>query len=177
MTTPFTSETTGPRSPGEALVAELRWVHDAIRHDLAVVRQLSQDVRDGSPSDEITIAIGRLQTSGPLWQLRVNCLHYCRFVHTHHRLEDVALFPELRRSNPALGPVVDKLEADHRVVSDYLDEIEAAVRELGRVDSQAGRERIAAALDGLAEHLLAHLAFEEIEISPTLLQWEEWPRF
>lgn len=164
-----------PTTPGEAMMAELRWVHDAIRRDLAIVRDLSVAVRDGAPAAVVTDAISGLQTNGPLWKLRVSCLHYCRFVHSHHHGEDVILFPELRRTNPALAPVVDKLEADHRVVSDYLDEIEAAVRTLGRDDAPATRERIVTSLDGLAEHLLAHLAFEEREIAPTILTWERWP--
>jgi hemerythrin-like domain-containing protein len=105
----------------------------------------------------------------------VNCLYYCRFVHMHHTIEDVALFPELRRTNPALGPVVDRLEADHLRVSNYLDEIEASVRAIGNEDTPHGRQRIVDGLDGLTDHLLAHLEFEEVEISPTLRQWTSWP--
>jgi hypothetical protein len=172
MTTAVRQE---PASPGEALVAELLWVHDRIRHDLDVVQRLSADVMAGASPEEVQAEIGQLQTSSPLWKLRVNCLYYCRFVHSHHMAEDVALFPELRRTNPALAPVVDKLEADHRVVSDILDAIEAAVRELGRDDTLAGRHRIVAGLDDLRETLLAHLAFEEVQISPALLQWTKWP--
>ncbi len=170
-----TSPHAQPTTQGEAMMAELRWVHDAIRRDLETVRALSVAVRDGAPPAVVTDAISGLQTNGPLWKLRVTCLHYCRFVHSHHHGEDFLLFPELRRTNPAMAPVVDKLEADHRVVSDYLDEIEAAVQTLGEEDSHPTRERIVTGLDGLAEHLLAHLAFEEREIAPTVLTWESWP--
>lgn len=164
-----------PATMGEALVAELRWVHDHIRHDLDVVQGLANRVLDGAEPDEVTEEIGRLKTNGPLWKLRVNCLYYCRFVHAHHNLEDIALFPALREKDPALTPVVDKLEADHRLVSDYLDEIEDAVREIGREDSTAARLRIVDALEGLREHLLEHLEFEETEIAPTLSQFTHWP--
>jgi hypothetical protein len=163
-----------PASPGAALVEELLWVHGHIRRDLALVQELSAQVLAGATPDDVSAQLGRLQTNSPLWKLRVNCLYYCRFVHAHHHLEDVALFPELRRTNPALGPVVDKLEADHRRVADFLDEIEAAVRQLGRADTPAGRQRIVDTLDGLREHLLAHLAYEEVEITPTLSQWTAW---
>ena len=169
------SEQTEPSSPGEALVNELLWVHGKIRHDLNVVRELSASVLAGVPADEVQAEIGRLQTNSPLWKLRVNCLYYCRFVHMHHTIEDVALFPELRRTNPALGPVVDRLEADHRRVSDYLDEIEEAVRAIGKEDTPQGRQRIVDGLDGMTDHLLAHLEFEEVEISPTLRKWTNWP--
>jgi hypothetical protein len=71
--------------------------------------------------------------------MRVSTANHCRFVHAHHNLEDVAIFPGLRAAYPALGPVVDKLEADHRTVSDQLNE--AAVEQAGpRRDSRAARD-------------------------------------
>ena len=160
--------------PGEALVQELLWVHSMIRRDLQTVRRLAGQVAGGAPAEQVRAEIGSLQTNSPLWKLRVTCLYYCRFVHTHHGIEDRLLFPALRRSNPSLAPVVDKLEADHRRVSDYLDEFEAAADALVRRDSPEGRERVSGSLNGLAEHLLAHLAYEEEAISPTLREWEGW---
>src|SRR6266851_1298905 len=99
--------------------------------------------------------------SGPLWQLRINCLHYCRFVHSHHGVESMLLFPELRRADPALDPVVDKLEADHARVSGLLDDVEAAAGELSAAEDPAARQRLTAALHVLSEDLLAHLQYEE----------------
>jgi Hemerythrin HHE cation binding domain len=82
------SSDTGQAFPAEeGLVGELKWVHAMIRQDLRTVRRLAAEV-----------------TAGPLWQLKVNCLRYCRFVHMHHHAESAFLFPRLRRSNPALGP-------------------------------------------------------------------------
>jgi iron-sulfur cluster repair protein YtfE (RIC family) len=172
MATPANHQQSGP---GELLVQELLWVHSMIRHDLQTVEQLADQVRAGAPPEQVRAEIGSLQTSSPLWKLRVNCLYYCRFVHSHHRLEDRMLFPALRRSNPALGPVVDKLEADHRRVSDYLDEVEVAADSLVHQDTVDSRRRMVGALNVLAEHLLAHLAYEEETISPTLRAWEGWP--
>ena len=102
-----------PNPRGEAMVAELKWVHDMIRRDLRTVRRMAADVAAGQPAQEIEAAIRSLAAGGPLWQLKANCLQYCRFVHSHHHAESVMLFPGLRRANPALNPVVDKLEADH----------------------------------------------------------------
>ena len=101
-----------PGNPrGEAMVAELKWVHDMIRRDLRTVRQMAADVTAGLPAAEIQARISSLAAGGPLWQLKINCLQYCRFVHSHHNAESIMLFPGLRRANPALNPVVDKLEA------------------------------------------------------------------
>ena len=89
------------RPPGQHLLDELTWVHDAIRHDLAICRKLADDVAAGATQGQVDEQLRALRTNGPLWQLRVNCLTYCRHVHAHHGLEDALLFPALRRANPA----------------------------------------------------------------------------
>jgi hypothetical protein len=48
-----------PRTRGDAMVAELMWVHDMIRSDLRIVRQLASDAEAGRPAGEIaTLAAG-----------------------------------------------------------------------------------------------------------------------
>jgi hypothetical protein len=158
------------------LVDELTWVHDAIRHDLAICRKLADEVTAGATQGQVDEQLRALRTNGPLWQLRVNCLTYCRHVHAHHGLEDALLFPALRRTNPALANVVDKLEADHRDVSDLLDSIEMAAARLGSADSPQTRSALADALTALATVLLEHLAYEEKTIGPTLAQMTDWWR-
>src|SRR5438105_2041921 len=120
-----------------------------IRHDLDVVRRLAGSVLEGAPAEQVRAEIGALQTNSPLWKLRVNCLYYCRFVHSHHGLEDRMLFPALRRSNPALAPVVDKLEADHRRVSDLLDEVAQAADRLLEEDTGTHRQTLVESLTTL----------------------------
>jgi hypothetical protein len=161
--------------PGRHLLDELLWVHEHIRHDLAICEDLARRVAEGLSPDDVRAEIRSLQTNGPLWKLRVNCLYYCRFVHAHHNLEDVAIFPGLRRSDPKLSPVVDKLEADHRTVSDQLDEVEAAADALVVEDALDARARVVTALGDLSAGLLAHLTYEEEAIGPTILEWDGWP--
>jgi hypothetical protein len=169
------SDTTQTRPPAEGLFRELLWVHAMIRRDLATVQRLAARVQEGAPAEEVRAAIRDLQSEGPLWKLRVNCLYYCRFVHHHHTLEDTALFPILRRREPALGPIVDRLEADHLQISVYLDAVETAANGMETDEEPIHRERLAATLGELAEHLLAHLAFEEESIGPALSRWHGLP--
>jgi hypothetical protein len=147
-----------------------------LRRDLSIVRGLADRVEAGLPPDELRMELHSLETTGPLWQLRVNCLQYCRFVHGHHRLEDIALFPAIRRSDPGLGSVVDRLQADHRRVSELLDEVEGAAQQLTETGAPAGRERVTAALLELESHLLAHLDLEEESVGPAIRRWEAIPR-
>ncbi len=161
---------------GEQLLAELKWVHGAIRHDLRLCRDLAAEVEQGASPDHVHERIQALKTNGPLWRLRANCLHYCRFVHSHHRAEDVLLFPTIRRSNPELAPVVSGLEADHREVSARLDEIETAANALVKREDVDARADVIRALEGGSDVLLSHLEREEEAIGPVILEWEQWPR-
>jgi hypothetical protein len=164
-----------PSSRGEAMVTELRWVHDMIRQDLRTIRQLAAAAAAGVAAEEIQAGIRSLAAGGPLWQLKINCLQYCRFVHSHHHAESVMLFPALRRANPSLNPVVDKLEADHASVSGLLDAVESAARELSDGTEPAARDRLTYALQQLSTDLLAHLQYEEDHISDTLRALPAWP--
>jgi hypothetical protein len=159
----------GPETDiGRAMFEELLWIHGMIRRDLQTVQRLATEVAAALPSAQLQSEIKDLKSNGRLWQLKVGCLRYCHFVHSHHNLEDAAWFPAMRRANPPLEPVVDKLESDHRKVSVLLDTVEAAATTLSDVDSSEARGRVSEALTELAEHLLAHLDFEELNAGPTL---------
>jgi hemerythrin-like domain-containing protein len=158
---------------GEALFRELLWVHGIIRNNLEIIEQLSDQVSNGAPVAQVRAQLDELAATSVVWRLRVSCLQYCTLVHHHHQLEDVAFFPGLRRANPALCPVIDKLEADHVTVARYLDEVEAAAARLG--PDEAARTELTAALRGLAGHLLTHLDYEETNLAPTLRRLTGWP--
>ncbi len=160
---------------GNVLLGQLKWVHSLVRSELQACRELAVDVANGAPVDHIRTKIESLQSRGPLFQLRVNCLYYCRFVHSHHGHEDAWLFPAVRKSAPELAAVVDKLEADHRRVSDLLDGVETAADHLGGPDDGTVRPLLVAGLDELSRHLLEHLAYEEEALAPVLGSWDYWP--
>jgi hypothetical protein len=153
---------------------ELLWVHGMIRRDLEAVTRLASEVADGRPASEVREELADLKTNGPLWRLKVHCLHYCRFVHHHHRLEDRAVFPALRRLDPDLGPVIDKLETEHRRVATLLEEIEISAEELQLAEEVRGR--VAAGLGELGGLVLAHLEFEEDQLERPMVQMHGWGR-
>jgi hypothetical protein len=160
--------------PGEGMVAELKWVHDMIRRDLRTVRRLADEVEAGLPGPQASAVVQALEVGSPLWQLKINCLQYCRIVHMHHHGESMMIFPRLRASDPALGPVVDKLEADHARVSDLLDDVSAVAMKLAERENADSRKRLAEALAILSDVLLEHLQYEEDNISATLRTWTNW---
>lgn len=169
---------TGTRQTDNPLLQQLVWVHDGLRRDLASCRELAEAARAGAEPAVLRDELGRLRRHGPLFQLGVDCLQYCRLVHAHHGAEDAELFPLVRRSAPRLAAAVDRLEADHRTVSDLLDTVEAEARALeaaGASEGDEARTRLVDALTQLSSHLLDHLEREERVLAPVFATWPTWP--
>jgi hypothetical protein len=163
----MTFEDTPETVRGRLLYQSLLTVHGLIRRDLATVERLAAAVLDGMPADGVHQELEALRTNGQLWQFQVSCLRWCGFVHSHHHAEDVMFFDELEETNPAIAPVVEKLKADHRAVSGYLDAVEAAARALSENETHDARRVVADALEVLKGHLLTHLEYEELNVAAT----------
>ena len=159
----------------QGMFRELLAIHRLLRRDLAVVRRLARDAEAGEPAEAILSQVRTLQSTSLLWQLKFGCLHYCRFVHTHHTIEDAALFPAIRRQQPELAPMIDRLEEDHLTVHHITERIAAVADQLSGEEEAARRFELVGALGELEEHLLAHLALEEETIGPLLSTWDRWP--
>lgn len=166
---PSTRDVTNP------LVLELQRVHDLLRRDLRTCQDLAAAALTGASPADLRSAVGQLAARSPHLRLGVDCLRYCQLVHRHHGAEDASLFSVVRRSAPHLGTVVDRLEADHRVVSSLLDKVEEAAHQLDGPDPAEARTRLVDALGTLSRHLLEHLEVEERVLRPVLLSWEQWP--
>jgi hypothetical protein len=153
---------------GRALYDELLLTHGAIRRDLNTLQRLAEAVMSGLDPSDMHAEAHRLETTGPLWQLKVNCLRYCRFVNGHLDLEDTSWLPSLLRADPSLGPVIERLDDEHRRIAVELAEVAGAAAALTDADSGDTRRRVIEALNALADDLTEHLAYEELSIGPTL---------
>ncbi|HRA49047.1 MAG TPA: hypothetical protein PK819_13335, partial [Thermomicrobiales bacterium] len=76
----------------QGMFRELLYIHTLLRRDLLTVGRLARAARDGLDPASIVAEIHNLESTSPLWQLKFGCMHYCRFVHQHHGLEDAAVF-------------------------------------------------------------------------------------
>ncbi|HWS31639.1 MAG TPA: LLM class flavin-dependent oxidoreductase [Actinoplanes sp.] len=138
-------------------------VHDGLRGELEQIHDLIGQVEAGSM--DVGTARSHINTMTMRqnnWTLGTYCESYCRIVTTHHTLEDQALFPHLRRSDPRLAKVVDRLEAEHHVIHEVLEGVDKALVTL--VSEPDGLPALRAAVDLLSDTLLSHLAYEEREL-------------
>jgi alkanesulfonate monooxygenase SsuD/methylene tetrahydromethanopterin reductase-like flavin-dependent oxidoreductase (luciferase family) len=149
-------------------------IHDHLRGELAQVRDIVDQVRRGqlgvgAARSEINTMTMRQNN----WTLGAYCESYCRVVTGHHALEDRSVFTHLRRSEPDLGAVLDRLSEEHLVIHDVLEQVDDAL--VGLVGAPpygaaatAALDEIQRALDLLTATLLSHLAYEERELIPPL---------
>jgi Hemerythrin HHE cation binding domain len=158
-----------PEEQGWAL-KRLLGLHAAMRNDLAVLRRAVAAVsEDGQDVNKAVAAIAELSIVEPGWSLRTFCGNFCRFVHDHHTVEDTVMFPsvvEFGGDPQGIRELVDRLMADHRTLSGYVDEAEQALAALP--GDEAARATADKAMERLSEYLEAHLSFEERSLAPAL---------
>ena len=139
-------------------------VHDSLRRELTQLRDLIEQVAQGE-ADAATARsfITRMTIRQNHWTLGTFCETYCRVVTQHHTLEDRSVFPHLQRSDPALAPVIERLEEEHETIADLLEQVDRALVALvsPQGDGIAGVDR---AVGILNDALLSHFSYEEREL-------------
>ena len=138
-------------------------VHDGLRQELDQLRGMVAQVIDGSTTPGAArSAINAMTMRQNNWTLGAYCQSYCRVVTLHHSLEDRALFPRLRRAEPGLTPVIDRLVEEHEHIAEALDQVDAALVAL--VEQRGTATGLQRVVDGLTDALLSHLAYEESKL-------------
>ena len=90
------------------------------------------------------------------------------FLHAHHSSEDEGLWPAVREKNPAAGPLLDSLEADHRRIEPAAAVLRSAGERYAASSDDDARADLMAALDDLAAVLFPHLDREVAEAMPVV---------
>jgi alkanesulfonate monooxygenase SsuD/methylene tetrahydromethanopterin reductase-like flavin-dependent oxidoreductase (luciferase family) len=147
---------------GRASARQLVAVHDHLRGELAQIHDLIAEVAAGTRDiGSARSHINKMTMRQNNWTLGTYCESYCRVVTTHHTIEDQGVFPYLRRRDPALAAVADRLEQEHVTIHDVLEGVDRALVAL--VDGGELAE-LRDAVDLLSDTLLSHLAYEEREL-------------
>jgi len=148
---------------GRAVGQHLVDVHDHLRAELAEVRDLLTEVRHGAvPAGAARATLHELSMRQHTWTLGAYCAAYCSVVGQHHGAEDGLVFPHLRRADPGLVPVLDRLEHEHAVIHEVVEQVDRALVNLVR--SPGDFAELQQAVDLLSTALLSHLRYEEDQI-------------
>jgi hemerythrin-like domain-containing protein len=118
-------------------------VHGALRRDLLRVREVVS--AKPYPAGRQRPALGE----HVVWMME--------FLHAHHTSEDLGLWPLVRLRNPAAGPLLDSLEAEHRTISPAAQVLTEAGRRYAISTDDESRIALVSSLDALTSVLLPHL--------------------
>lgn len=152
---------------GLALGQHLIDVHDRYRAELDQVRDLLGRVVKGiTASEEARGELNRLAVRANDWTFGGVCQMHCVSVAEHHTTEDESTFPHLRRSQPGLAEVLDRLDAEHHAIGEVFEDIDSALIRLAQHPDDPGP--VTEAVDLLTDTLLSHFAYEEREITGSL---------
>ena len=148
---------------GRAIGRHLVDVHDHLRQELSQVRDLISQVRDGAvTAGRARAVLNEMTMRQNNWTLGAYCEAYCGLVTQHHGLEDQAVFPHLRRSDPGLAPVLDRLTEEHVIIGEVIEGVDRALVRLVRAPGGLGD--LEEAVDMLTDTLQSHLAYEEEQL-------------
>ncbi|MEW1647198.1 nitroreductase/quinone reductase family protein [Streptomyces sp. NPDC091219] len=124
-------------------------VHDAFRHELALIRD---ELNKGADTGTEPSTLGA--------QLRVNCLTFCQGLHNHHTGEDTVLFPLIAERHPGATAALTRLREEHEQIATLVD----ALRETLTTPTDPATTRTE--VNRLTTALEAHLTYEEQELIP-----------
>jgi hemerythrin-like domain-containing protein len=175
--TPLWDESSRPSGPSpepghrytgqqRAVAQHLVDVHDHLRAELDQLDDLVDQVAAGMVDPvQARSVLHDMAVRQDAWTLGAYCATYCRVVATHHTIEDLSVFPHLRRADPRLAPVVDRLADEHHAIHGVLDRVDRAlvalVYDRHAVDGITG---LRVEMDLLHDALRSHLAYEEREL-------------
>jgi len=160
-----TRPSAGASARGEVTAAgqHLVQVHDHFRRELAQLRHVLEQVRDGLLEvGAARDALNQMTIRANAWVLGSVCQSFCLALTGHHGLEDESVFTYLGSRDVDLRAVLDRLGEEHLVIHDLVESVDATLVGLAaRPDELAP---VQDAVDVLSEALLSHLAYEEHEL-------------
>lgn len=162
---PLKNVTRAQQAAGE----HLKEVHDHLRHELDMVRQLIARAMQGQVSEaDVASETAALSMVANFRRFGNLCGRYCALVNTHHSLEDSYLLPSIARISDGYRQVAERLMAEHVVVHELLEREIAALSALARDPGPDTFETARTLFETLERVLLSHLGYEEEQIGDAL---------
>lgn len=157
--------TRAQRLPGQ----HLAMIHDHLRDNMKVLGGLIERASSGSVTpDDVVKEAEELGMVSNYRRFGTLCGEHCEFVHTHHSIEDEAIFPGLSRHAEIYARIAERLKAEHSVIHEVLTRLVAALEDLARDPTRARFEEARDVYSVLERVLLSHLGYEERAIGDAL---------
>jgi alkanesulfonate monooxygenase SsuD/methylene tetrahydromethanopterin reductase-like flavin-dependent oxidoreductase (luciferase family) len=156
-------EAAEPAAVGSAGQQTLLAVHRHLRQELDQLREIMGQVADGrATAAGARSHLHHMTMRQNYWAFGAFCASYCRVVTIHHAIEDAHLFRDLRRADPSLEAVLERLSAEHDTIAALITGVDAAL--VAMIEDPGRLGEAEQAVDRLAGALLPHLRDEEDQL-------------
>ena len=157
--------TDAQRRPGQ----HLKMIHDHLRDNMKTLGTLIERAAAGSVTPaEIAAETDSLAMVSNFRRFGNLCGQYCQIVHTHHSIEDYAMFPALAAQGGVFKAIAERLQAEHGVVHELLLALVDALNALAADPSPSQFEDTREVYLALERVLISHLGYEEDSIGDAL---------
>ena len=157
--------TRAQRLPGQ----HLKMIHDHLRDNMKTLGKLMERAAAGDVTPaEIAAETDNMEMVSNYRRFGNLCGQYCQIVHTHHSIEDYAIFPALAEQGGVFKAIADRLQAEHVVVHELLMRLVDALNALAGEPTPARFEETKEVYQALERVLLSHLGYEEEAIGDAL---------
>lgn len=97
------------------------------------------------------------------------CGQECQMLTGHHTIEDRYLFPAVASyADAGLQAVVDRLIAEHGVIHDYIERMEAAATAVMRAPGPESFAALRETFEKLESYVVSHFGYEQEELEEAL---------
>ena len=143
----------------------LSWYHNLHRSQLGEVR----DAMEQLDARDLRDKVAALQMSANYRMFGNLCGQECQMLTGHHGIEDAHVFPLLHHAgSEGLRKVIERLMAEHLVVHELIEELEAAAQTLVVAPTAENFAKAKAAFSDLGKCVKSHFGYEETELEEAL---------
>ena len=143
----------------------LKWFHNMHRAQLDEVREAMVNL----DAEGLHNKVAALHMSANYRMFGNLCGQECQMLTGHHGIEDAYVFPLLHQAGgEGLRKVVERLMAEHLVVHELIEELEAAANTLVSAPTAENFAQSKAAFSDLENCVKSHFGYEETELEEAL---------
>ncbi len=143
--------------------------HEMHLRELSRVNRAMEQVFAGNGSAETLITtISSMQMVSNMRQFGNLCGGACNMLTGHHSIEDQWIFPALLGHTNGLTKVVERLQAEHLVIHDLLEQLEASAVALITDPGTKQAAQLRADYKRLETFVKSHFGYEQTELEEAL---------
>lgn len=150
----------------------LAMIHRLYLQQMGEVRQVMEEVARGeSEAERLGKAVSSMQMVHNYQVFGTLCGRQCAALALHHTIEDHEIFPALAGRSEGLRRVIERLQAEHRVIHELLERLQAHAGEMMREPGAATLARLRESFEALETAIISHFGYEQEELEEALGYW------